>query len=283
MPSKKPRNREQVCDLLFFLRFFTAYAKMDSGDIMLGDRIPFEIFRQMLIDGDQVYECQFYIEDNNKFEDCWIGFNADYDEPYWFGLPFDEKNDYDYKTADEILNAKVFDGKSLKDLWDQVYFYSINGISANDWVVFCCVDYYLCRERDAAKVASLAVKLWRDADHEELKREFETLVKTEDNIIFTAYFQNEMIAFAHCAIRHEYVEGAHSDDVGYLEAVYVEEQFRNLGIASYLMEYCENWAGSKGCKQFASDCEINNSASVALHRKYGFAESARLVHFIKDI
>lgn len=185
MPSKKPRNREQVTDLLFFLRFFTAYAKIDLGDIMLGDRIP--------------------------------------------------------------------------------------------------LQYSLCRERDAAKVASLAVKLWRDADHEELKREFETLVKTEDNIIFTAYFQNEMIAFAHCAIRHEYVEGAHSDDVGYLEAVYVEEQFRNLGIASHLMEYCENWAGSKGCKQFASDCEINNSASVALHRKYGFAESARLVHFIKDI
>ena len=50
-----------------------------------------------------------------------------------------------------------------------------------------------------------------------------------------------------------------------------------------IMEYCENWARSKGCKQFASDCEINNSASVALHRKCGFAESARLVHFIKDI
>lgn len=52
---------------------------------------------------------------------------------------------------------------------------------------------------------------------------------------------------------------------------------------SHLIKRCEIWAKSKGCKQFASDCEVNNSSSINLHKKYGFNESAKLVHFIKNI
>lgn len=52
---------------------------------------------------------------------------------------------------------------------------------------------------------------------------------------------------------------------------------------SHLIKRCEIWAKSKGCKQFASDCEVNNLSSINLHKKYGFNESAKLVHFIKNI
>lgn len=263
--------------------FFALYDMIYSGDDMLGNRVPFNVFRQKLIDGDQVYENHFCIEDNDKYDDCWIGFNDDYDKPYWFGLTPDGNNAYEFKTADEILNAKVFGGESLKDLWTHVYFYSLNGLNAKDWVAYCCVDYYLCRVQDVAKTAALAVKLWSDADYEELKNEFAALVKTEDNVVFTAYFQNEMIAFAHCSIRTEYVEGADDGSVAYLEGIYVERDFRRLGIAGRLICRCENWALSKGLHQIASDCDINNSTSIAMHMKSGFTESARLVHFIKNI
>lgn len=144
------------------------------------------------------------------------------------------------------------------------------------------IFYDVCTSHDIGNVSKLAVKLWND-DYDELKNEFETIVNTQNNIVFTACFQKDMIAFAHCAIRNEYVEGADSNNVGYLEAVYVEEKFRNLGIASHLIERCEIWAKSKGCKQFASDCEVNNLSSINLHKKYGFNESAKLVHFIKNI
>ncbi|MGN1124093.1 MAG: aminoglycoside 6'-N-acetyltransferase [Eubacterium sp.] len=145
------------------------------------------------------------------------------------------------------------------------------------------ICYDVCTNQDIDNVASFAVKLWNDSDYDELKIEFEKIVQTDNNIVYTAYFQKENIAFAHCSIRNEYVEGADTDNVGYLEAIYVEEKFRNSGIASHLIECCENWAKSKGCKQFASDCDINNSASINLHKKYGFNESTRLVHFIKEI
>lgn len=145
------------------------------------------------------------------------------------------------------------------------------------------ICYDICKNQDIDDVAKLAVKLWNDADYDELKDEFEAILHTESNIVYTAYCQKDMIAFAHCSIRNEYVEGADTDNVAYLEAVYVEQQYRNLGVASRLIQYCEDWGKSKGCRQFASDCDINNLSSIKLHRKKGFDESARLVHFIKNI
>lgn len=145
------------------------------------------------------------------------------------------------------------------------------------------ICYDVCTNQDIDNVASLAIKLWNDSDYDELKIEFEKIVQTDNNIVYTAYFQKEMIAFAHCSIRDEYVEGADSDNIAYLEGIYVEEKYRNCGIASNLIRCCENWAMSKNCRQFASDCDINNLTSIKMHKKNGFDESARLVHFIKKI
>lgn len=145
------------------------------------------------------------------------------------------------------------------------------------------ICYDVCTSQDIDDVAKLALKLWNDADYVELKKEFEAILQTKSNIVYTAYCQKEMIAFAHCSIRNEYVEGADTDNVAYLEGIYVEQQFRNCGVASRLIQCCEDWAKSKDCRQFASDCEINNLSSINLHKKYGFNESAKLVHFIKDI
>ena len=145
------------------------------------------------------------------------------------------------------------------------------------------ICYDVCTSQNVDDVAKLALKLWNDADYDELKDEFEAILQAENNIVYTAYCQEKMIAFAHCSLRSEYVEGADSDNVAYLEGIFVQQQFRNCGIASRLMQCCEHWAKLKGCRQFASDCEINNLPSISLPKKYGFNESAKLVHFIKNI
>ena len=46
---------------------------------------------------------------------------------YWFGLTADGKNAYDYNTFDEMISAKVFDGKSFMDVWDNIEFLSGDG------------------------------------------------------------------------------------------------------------------------------------------------------------
>ena len=63
----------------------------------------------------------------------------------------------------------------------------------------------------------------------------------------------------------------------------VEEEYRNFGIATHLIELCEKWAKEQGITQIASDCEIDNLDSINLHLSNGFHEKAKSVHFIKNI
>lgn len=245
-------------------------------------KIPYDLFKDKLKKGDDLYENNFEIIGDDYFDDCWIGYSEEFNE-YWFGLTPDGSNAYDYKTADEILNAPVFNGKSMHELWNKVKFYSINGLGAKDWFLYNCVKFYRCRKQDAYNVAKLACKLWKGSDYDELKSEFEAISSRKNEIVFTAYVDEKMIAFAHCGIRKEYVEGTKSSPVAYLEAIYVEKEYRKTGIATKLIRCCENWAKNKGLTEFASDCDINNANSRSLHKNCGFNEASTLVHYVKEI
>lgn len=46
---------------------------------------------------------------------------------------------------------------------------------------------------------------------------------------------------------------------------------------------CENWAKTMGCKEFASDCELDNEESLQFHLKMGFEEVNRIICFTKKL
>lgn len=81
------------------------------------------------------------------------------------------------------------------------------------------------------------------------------------------------------SLRHDYVEGAESSPVGYLEGIYVRPGHRKKGIAKELVQFAKEWAKNRGCTELASDCEIGNEASRAFHAKMGFAEANRIICF----
>ena len=47
------------------------------------------------------------------------------------------------------------------------------------------------------------------------------------------------------------------------------------------MAQCEQWAREKGCAEFASDCELTNTASLRFHLGVGFREENRIICFKK--
>ena len=55
------------------------------------------------------------------------------------------------------------------------------------------------------------------------------------------------------------------------------------GTARALVGQCEQWAKSKGCREFASDCELTNQASLAFHLSLGFTEENRIICFKKNL
>ncbi len=138
-------------------------------------------------------------------------------------------------------------------------------------------------KEDAAAYSDLAIRLWSDADVKELEEEFIDLAEDPDSVVFLAIEDSTHVGFAHCQVRTDYVEGADSSPVGYIEGIYVLEDYRNMGIARRLLRSCEDWARSKGILEMASDCEITNEESIDFHKKVGFSEANRGVCFIKNI
>ena len=136
---------------------------------------------------------------------------------------------------------------------------------------------------DAEILAKLAVKMWTGHTVPELAMDFRSVLNTEDAACFLLYAQAQAVGFAQCQLRHDYVEGTSTSPVGYLEGIFVEPSVRHRHLAKQLLTACENWAREKGCTEFASDCALTNTDSIAFHQSVGFTEENRIVCFRKDL
>lgn len=133
---------------------------------------------------------------------------------------------------------------------------------------------------DIPILTDLALKLWTDHDRDDLAVELGEILKNEDAAFFLA---EDPKGFAQCQLRRDYVEGTESSPVGYLEGIYVEETGRRRGLARELLSACESWARDRGCKEFASDCELTNTQSLQFHLALGFEEANRIICFTKKL
>ena len=133
---------------------------------------------------------------------------------------------------------------------------------------------------DLPVLADLTLKLWPSHDREELAAELKEILDKEDAAFFLA---EGKVGFAQCQLRYDYVEGTESSPVGYLEGIYVDDSHRRQGVARELLYACECWAKEQGCREFASDCELTNTQSLAFHLALGFEEANRIICFTKKL
>ena len=136
--------------------------------------------------------------------------------------------------------------------------------------------------KDLADVAFLMTELWPHHAVEEMLEEC-VLIAANGGAFFLSEENGVPAGFAQCQLRHDYVEGTEHSPVGYLEGIYVREQYRHKGVAKELLAACENWAKEMGCAEFASDCELENSGSLAFHLSVGFEEANRIICFTKKL
>jgi len=86
--------------------------------------------------------------------------------------------------------------------------------------------------------------------------------------------------FAEISIR-PFANGCDSRPVPFLEGIWVEPPFRRRGIGALLVKHIEAFVTARGFREIGSDALIENLASHAAHRSWGFAETERVVHFRK--
>lgn len=136
-------------------------------------------------------------------------------------------------------------------------------------------------KKETERVSTLASMLYH-SDINEIIDDFNKLLNS-DNIVLYIEQNNEIIGFAHFSKRNDYVEGTSSNPVLYLEGIYINEVYRNKGYAKKIVQEGIKWGKANGCKEFASDCEEENTQSIEFHKKIGFEEVNRVVCFTKKI
>ena len=78
-------------------------------------------------------ETVFYFDDDPEETEHYLGCLRQYDKPYWAGY-CDIKDGYECLTAYELLTTPIYNGKSIKDRWENVVFVEIGGIGVDDWI-----------------------------------------------------------------------------------------------------------------------------------------------------
>lgn len=126
--------------------------------------------------------------------------------------------------------------------------------------------------------------LWDELSEEEhLEEMTEIYQNPETQLVLVA--ENEggrLVGFLEASIR-PFAEDCLTENVGYLEGWYVEPAYRRQGLGRALVQAAERWAKNMGCVEMASDSEIGNDISIAVHAKLGYKETSRLVHWRKEL
>ena len=127
--------------------------------------------------------------------------------------------------------------------------------------------------------------LWTGCTSAEQLSEMAAIVANPTRLAaFVAYADAGLaVGLAEAALRTDYVNGARSTPVAFLEGLYVAPDHRRKGIAAALVAEVERWAVGIGSTELASDAALENPASLAVHDALGFRETERVAFFSKAL
>lgn len=137
---------------------------------------------------------------------------------------------------------------------------------------------------DRADWLRMRVALWPD-DPAEHAGEIDLFFAGRSRDVVAAFVCEDAAApvgFLELNIRN-YAEGSDNSRVPYVEGWYVDAEYRGRGVGAALMAQAEAWAKEQGFTELASDCELDNTTSIAAHRALGFEETERVVCFLKQL
>ena len=140
------------------------------------------------------------------------------------------------------------------------------------------------QKKDFDVWVALGLLLRAHHSKKDTEEEFKGILKSKNEEAFLCKDdEGNAVGFMNVSVRYEYVSGAHSSPVGYIEGIFIQEQHRRKGYAKKLIHVAEAWAKRKGCKEIGSDAYVENTVSQAFHTKVGFRQYRVLVHFMKKL
>ena len=74
----------------------------------------------------------YFLDDPNETDHC-LRCLREYEKPYWVGN-CDIPDGCEFVSASEMMEAKIFDGKSIMERWNSVILCNIGGVPVEDWL-----------------------------------------------------------------------------------------------------------------------------------------------------
>lgn len=97
-------------------------------------RLQYDYFLQEFEAGMNIDETAFCFESDSQDTLRHIGYSEN-EKMYWAGLS-DLPDGVQFKTAKELFEAKIYDGQSLKERWNEVNIFSILSLPLEDWLSY---------------------------------------------------------------------------------------------------------------------------------------------------
>ena len=98
--------------------------------------------------------------------------------------------------------------------------------------------------------------------------------------IFLATNNDRTVGFINISIHNDYVEGSNSNRTGYIEGIFVLEDYRKQEVAKSLLEKAFTYFKGVNVTEVGSDALIDNAISRSFHKRVGFKEVSRNIHYI---
>lgn len=139
-------------------------------------------------------------------------------------------------------------------------------------------------QNDISAWSEMRTDLWPETDDMHLSEINEYFARSSIDIaqVFIGEVELEPVGFLELNIRN-FAEGSRSPKIPYVEGWYIKPGHRSNGYGAQLMRHAEEWAVANGYSELASDTEVENERSIAMHKHLGFTETERIVCFLKKL
>jgi aminoglycoside 6'-N-acetyltransferase I len=89
---------------------------------------------------------------------------------------------------------------------------------------------------------------------------------------------DEVVGFLEVSLRN-IVDGCLGGPVGYIEGIYLRPEWRGRDLGPTLVAAAADWFRAQGCRDMATDAELDNTDAQEFWRAVGFEETGRVVQF----